>query len=65
MDYTIKQKILQIAMVLSPRSFIKKQRFSLSNVNWKGATCNPGSHELPGECSPRDAFHQEKGPSQR
>lgn len=63
MDYTIKQKRLQIAMVFE--EFHKKQRFSLSNVNWKGATCNPSSHDLPGECVSRDPFYQEKRPSQR
>lgn len=46
-------------MVLSQRSFIKSQ-FTLSNVDWKEDACNPGSHELPGECTSRDAFYQEK-----
>lgn len=61
MDYTIKQKRFQIDTVLSQRSFIKS-RLSLSNVDWKEDACNPGSHELPGECASRDAFHQEKRP---
>lgn len=55
MDYTIKQKRLQIAIVLSQRSFTS--RFSLSNVDWKRAVCNPG------ERASRDAFSQEKRPS--